>query len=976
GLRDAARGGAGLPEPFFPQVPFEARVPAPADFFGFPLGARPVTHAETQAYVSEVAASSPHVDFFPYGVSHEGRTLFAALITRADRLRQREALRARLAALADPRRGEPPDLSTLPVCVYAGACVHGDETSGTDAALALLYYLAAGEDSLAASLRERLFVLLDPLQNPDGRDRVLAQWRSIAGRVPDGDDQSVLHDGIWPGGRTNHYLFDLNRDWFRATQPESQGRLRMITGWNPHLLIDAHEMGSQDSYLFSPPREPFNPMISEHHHHWWRLFASDQAAAFDAHGWDYYTREWHEEWFPGFASSWGNGIGAVGILYEQAGVEGSRVARRDGTLLTYRETVHHQLVSFLANLRTAAEWREDLLRAYRQERARVLGEAEGGYVILPSGQTRRRAALRRALAAQRIEVYRTTAELPAPELVPYWSDAPAPIRRLPAGSWIVPSAQPHGGLIETILAFDPQMDEAFLRSERRRLERERRSRLYEHTGWSASISSGLPVYRAETLPEQELERLDGWEPERLGAGQLERLEEGEREQPGERGRERLQTGASQRRDTRPARLHALPQQQGRFGFLIDGRDDASLEALVGLWEAGARVHLARDSFRVEGRDYARGTLLVKRAVQPHFLQEETLGEHLRQVASETGVTAIGVGTALSEEGPDLGGNRFRLLRAPGIAILTGGSVDWSSYGTIRWLLDHQFGYPTTALWISEITEWDLGRYDVIVLPAFWGGPERGRRSLGAAGLERLRHWTEEGGTLVAVGSAAALLADSSSGLGSTRLRREVLTQLAERAAREGERRGDLRTEAFHDAGLAWARAPRAMDGLLSETVAALSHPEPRWDWAADRTPAELREEDARLRLFHPRGALLRVDLDPRSWLTAGAAVQPAGREWIAAPLYADHALIAGDPRHAPATFGAEDSLRLAGLLWPEARQRWAHTAYLTREPLGRGQLILFAGRPGHRGAHPAAQRLFLNAALLGPGMGTRGRAAR
>ncbi len=1017
GLSDAWRAGIQPGTGFLPASEHDPAVPSPADHLGFPLGAHPVVHGEVLSYVEALAEASPHVRIIRNGRTHEGRCLVTAIVTsEANMARLGEIMQA-LGRLADPRQGEPPATENLPLCVWMGACVHGDEISGTEAALYLTYHIAAGSDHETEAMRAQMVLLIEPLQNPDGRDRVVHAWRSLAGVVPDADDQSLRHHGYWSRGRTNHYLFDLNRDWFLVTQPETQGRVGLISSWNPQLIIDAHEMDSQATFLFSPPREPFNPLVTEHQQRWWRIFAADHGAAFDARGWPYYTGEWHEEWYPGFATSWAAGVGAIGLLYEQARTNGTRVARVDGSVLTFRESIDHQFGSFMANLRTALAHRGELLEGFRAERARELAEREGCFVLLPHAQPARAEAVVAGLLAQGIEVYRTTEAKRVGDLRCYWTDETSK-ELVPAGALVVPTRQPFRRLVETILAFDPQMDGEFLRTERERLEREGRSRLYDVTGWSVSTSSGLPVYRLDQMP---------W-------GRLERVEETDREAAAN-----VATAAS---GQAPAAATAgdapgtVVYPESPYGFLIDGGDDRALRALARLWDAGCTVHAAREPLQSDGRRFPRGTLLIRRDLNrapsvptangcavgyglPHgdamigpFADpdgatlssgtdrpgEDSLLPILEAVAARTGVTIVGARTALSEEGPDLGSPRFRQLWPPRIGVAAGEVVSWTSYGAVAWVLDHEMRVAMSPLSVQSLRTVDLSRYDVLVLPSTWEEPDAYGRYLGGDGLRRLRSWVYDGGTLIASGTAAAFLADTSSGLGTVRVRRQVLTEIAARTSQvtaavpsqdepeapavpaRAPRRGDLTSETFRTEALRWAKAPGPMDGLVEGGLRSLRRPEPFWQWAAGRARAEIEREDQRMRLFHPRGSLLKVMLDDHHWLSSGCAVLSgfdaaplageAPGEWLAARVYAEHALVAENPADVVGAFAPEDSLRLSGLLWPEARERWADTAYLTRERIGRGQLVLFVSDPCERGTLEASERAFLNAVMLGPGLGT------
>ena len=360
---------------------YDPSVPTPESVLGFPMGTRPVRYEEMWRYLATLDTASPRVAVLPYAKSHEGRALIYVAIGTESRLANLEAVQEAAAKWADPRASlpaEPP--ADLPLVAWLGYAIHGDELSSTDAALQLVYQLAAGTDSVTQRIRDRVLVCIDPSQNPDGRERFLAQMQAFAGRVPNPDDQSLQHQGFWPWGRVNHYLFDLNRDWIYVVNPESQGRVRAVTGWKPQLVVDSHEMGWDDTYLFSPAREPFNPHLPALMRPWAHVFSRDQAAAFDRRGWSYYTREWNEEFFPGYGSSWAAYHGAVGILYEQAGTDGSLVRQPDGNVLTFRDAVAHQFTSSITNLDTAARNRAVLLRDARLSRRAALDAGSRGPV--------------------------------------------------------------------------------------------------------------------------------------------------------------------------------------------------------------------------------------------------------------------------------------------------------------------------------------------------------------------------------------------------------------------------------------------------------------------------------------------------------------------------------------------------------------------------------------------------------------------
>ncbi|MBM3853104.1 MAG: hypothetical protein FJ399_08095, partial [Verrucomicrobia bacterium] len=339
--------------PYFPGARYEAAVPAPEAVLGFPVGTRPATPAQIERICRALAEKSPRVRLVSYGTTHQGRPLFYLVIATPAQLARLDALKADLAQLADPRTVTAAEgdrlAATLPAVAWMAYAIHGDELSAGDGALAVAHHLAAGTGDDVKALLESLVVIIDPLMNPDGRERCLTVVAQNRTGQPSVDDQSMLHTDAWPSGRTNHYLFDMNRDWLWATQPETRGRIRAVSEWHPHYFMEGHEMGAQDTFLFMPAREPVNPNLPATAKAWEERFARDQAAAFDARGWRYYTGEWNENWYPGYSASWAALRGAIGNLYEQAGIVTDAVRRPEGTLESYRESVHKQVVSTMAN---------------------------------------------------------------------------------------------------------------------------------------------------------------------------------------------------------------------------------------------------------------------------------------------------------------------------------------------------------------------------------------------------------------------------------------------------------------------------------------------------------------------------------------------------------------------------------------------------------------------------------------------------
>ncbi|MHC5023189.1 MAG: M14 family metallopeptidase [Planctomycetota bacterium] len=921
--------GAQAPTPpsaFADPSSLDPGIPTPASIIGHEVGAQAVRYDALVRYLRLLAEESPNVSMTPYGETHEGRALYYLTITSRENRQRLAQIRADNAKLADPRTLENDAeadriIRDLPGVAWLAYSIHGDELSPCDAAMQVAYQLAAGRDQATRRLRDELVIFIDPLQNPDGRERYLAQLQTLTGKVPSTDYQALQHGGLWSAGRGNHYLFDMNRDWMTLTQPETRGRVAAIAPWNPHLLVDAHEMSGLDTYLFDPPREPINSNLSPRLMRWRRAMSADQAAAFDRFGWSYYTQEWYEEWYPGYTNAWASLRGAIGLLYEAAGVNGAAVMQEAGRPRTYLQSVQQNVVSSFANLETLRANREGILRDfYEDRREAVTGDDVDGFgrvFLLPPGtDAARRARFLAALDAHGLERIQASSPVEA-RRVQGQRGASVESMTLPAGTVVVPLAQPLQRLLLAMLEFDPRMTDEFLKEERTELERRRGSRLYDVTAWSIPMAYGLEAYWADEI----------------------------------------QPAADA-----PAADAAPEPAAPTYGFLLDVRSSDVYPALVRLFENGCTLRVATKPFRANGSDFVRGTVLLRRHENP-----DDLDQIVAIATRDLDVSVRPMGTALNETGPDLGGRRFGLLHPPRVALASQWPTSSTSFGSIWHLLDARLGLRISPVNLQGLGFIDLRLYNVIIIPS------AGR--LGAVlddgARRRLKSWVEDGGTLIAVGGAAAALASESMGLSSVRRKRDVLDKLDE-YAEYVQRETEARTIDVDPAAVWGDEPPAEEQDEDDEQPANADAPDAAPDEPDDaaKPPPKL-DSDARKRLdefqriFSPQGVLLDAHADPEHWLCYGV-----GAKRLPVLVGGSTAYMSKPPAQTALRLAVAEDLRLSGLLWPEARERWGETAWCTREPLGRGQVILFANDPIFRGYFEGTGRVLENAILLGPGLGT------
>lgn len=903
---------------FVESADFDAGVPSPESITGHAIAEKAVRCDVLARYARTLAEASSLVTLTTYGQSHEGRALFYLTITSEANHRRLEQIKADNAKLSDPRKLDRTAqagrlVDSLPAVAWLNYSIHGDELSSTDAALYVMYHLAAERSPATRRLLDEVVIHVNPLVNPDGRERYLSYLEQLTGVVSSPDYQAMQHQSLWSRGRGNHYLFDLNRDWLVHLQPEVRDLAGQILPWNPHLLVDSHEQSGLDTYLFDPPREPINVDLSPKVLEWRERFSADQAAAFNRYGWSYYTKDWYSEWSPIYTNSWASVQGAIGLLYEQARANAASVKQATGEVLSYHEAVHHHIVSTLANLETLRSNRREILSDFLADRRWAIADegSERTFLLAPGGDVSRWKRFVDLLERQGVEVQFAQEPFEAKDVSGICGEK-STTKKFPKGTLVVRSGQPRRRMVQTLCNFDPRLSDGFLADERKELANHRDTLLYDVTAWNLPMAFALEAYWAASVPEVT-----------VGA-----------ERPG------------------PAVDSPEPGSKGGYGYLLDFADFDAYSVLVRLFEEKCHPRIAVKPFKMEGRDYERGAILLRAHENPTDLRDV-----LRRIESDFGAGFRAVDTALVEDGPDLGSGKFELLTAPKVAIATQWPVSTTSFGSIWYLLDHQLRLRVSPINIQDIGRTDLRKYNVLILP------ESG--NLGAVldkeAVEKLKKWVEGGGTLIALGGSAAFAAGKDRGLSAVRLKRDVLDKLV-----EYEEAVEHEQSARHidiDPAQIWQDGTSKKKDAESKDEKGEKGEKGEKDEDKKPDVEKLKRADEWNRIFSPTGTFLTGVIDPEHWLGFGLGQR------LPVMFRGSNAFMSKHPVKTPVRLARAEELRLSGLLWPEARQRLANTAYATVESVGRGQIILFATDPTYRMWLPAAQRLFLNAVLLGPGMG-------
>lgn len=696
-------------------------LPSPADFLGYPLGSRFTHHHRVREYVQRLAEASPRVVTWTYGQSYEGRPLDLLAISAPENIERLDEIRREHLRLADPADLAPEEVERLatetPVVVWLAYGVHGNESSSAEAAMLAAYLFAAGGGEWEELLANTV-VLIDPLVNPDGRERYVSWFERDRGRLPDPDPEADEHAEPWPGGRTNHYLIDLNRDWSWATQQETRFRLAAYRQWEPQVYVDYHEMFPASTYFFPPAAEPINPLLDPRTIGWLDVFGRGNAAAFDRQGWPYYKAEVFDLYYPGYGDSYPGFRGAVGMTYEVAGhgLAGIVLDRRDGTRLTLADRIAQHFTTSVATVRTAAENRVELLRTFAAARADAT--RRNGPVYLWEADVPEAGALAELLDLHGIRVGRLAGDTRIRARALVSPDGSTEERSFAAGSYVVDAGQPLGKLAQALLDRSPELTDEFMERQRARLEENVGTEFYDITSWSLPLAFNL----------------DAW----VAPGPVRELE-------------LAPAGAA---------APGAVEGAGRVGFLVPPSGLAGYRFAAELFAEGVRFQVALDELSVGGETYPAGTFFVPRLGNgPEerdgaVARERPLDVVVAEAAGAAGVVARGVDTHYATTGLSLGSDRVPVVLAPKIALASGEAVSSSSFGYLWHLLDQQVRLPYTRIEASRLGGVALSDYQVLVLPqgSYADAFE------GAAG-DSIAAWVRGGGVLVAVGSAHRWLAD-------------------------------------------------------------------------------------------------------------------------------------------------------------------------------------------------------------------------
>lgn len=702
--------------------PYRDAVPRPDSLLGHPLGTRHTMYHEQQRALDAMIAAAPdRVRTEVTGATWEGKILRVLIISSPENLARLDAIRTDLAALADPRATTAEQAAQIaariPAVALLSHSIHGNEPAGFEASMQTVYQLLASDAPETRRILDNVITIINPSQNPDGHERFAAWNNSVS--VPTDEPAALEQSEPWSvQGRTNHYRFDMNRDFLAQSQNETRALLSVMTRWHPQLVVDLHS--TTDQFFFPPTADPANPNLGEWQRKWEERYGQANAAAFDRYGWQYYVRDIFDLFYPGYVDLFPSLSGATGMTFETDGGPEILLRKGDGTVMTFADGIAHHHVASMATLGVLAAGKEERLRDYHAFRATGMEAARTrpfrAVALSGSDDPARTLEVVRDLARAGIEVRRTTEAFSAPRAHDYTTGEVSRVEFGP-GTWVIDLAQPQARLATALLEPSPRVDSVFARRQLDRFERNRRRgesatregyEFYDVTAWSLPLSYGLQAYWLEGAP--------------TVAGDV--------------------VGADVAEDA-----VSVPER-GRSAYVFPGGREASARLAMNLLLQEFTVGVAGQPIRANGREWQRGTYVVRTQ-----RNDTTLHTRIAALAAETGAQVTALQSAYPESGMGVGSEAVQPLHAPRILLAAGDGVSATSFGAAWFHLEQELGLPVVPLDLAAFGRVDLADYNVLILPDGSGGAMY--RALG--GADRLKRFVQEGGAVIAIGGAIDLL---------------------------------------------------------------------------------------------------------------------------------------------------------------------------------------------------------------------------
>jgi hypothetical protein len=629
-------------------------VKSPSEFLGYKLGDQFTPEYRVVEYFSYVASVSKNVRIQPYGKTTEGRELLVAYVASDENIARLDALRNNNLKLAGIQDGVPDQ--NQPAIVWLSYNVHGSEAVSTEAAMQTLFALVDPANAKTKAWLKNTVVVIDPCLNPDGRDRYVNFYNPIKNAVPDINPYAREHMEPWPGGRSNHYYFDLNRDWAWQTQVETQQRMALYNQWLPQIHVDFHEQGYNDPYYFAPAAEPIHQDISK----WQRDFqveiGRNNAKYFDQNAWMYYTRERYDLVYPSYGDTYPLYNGSIGMTYEQGGGgrAGLAILNSTGDTLSLRDRIDHHYTTGLSTIEMASNNASKLISEFRSYFAAGKASPPGEYksYVIKGGNYEKLKSLADLLKRNGIQFgYGASKGATGFNYATLKTEA----FQIGKGDIVISAYQPKSVLLKVL--FEPK---TYVSD----------SITYDITAWALPYAYGLDAYAS---------------------------------------REALKPLSS----IFEVPAVSDPQISNPVAFIANWNSLADVKFLSALLKNGIKVRYTERAIEEGGNKFNAGSLIIARTSNE---QVSRFSETVSRIAKESGVNVQAVATGFVDKGTDLGSNKIRYIEKPSVAVVGGDESSSLALGEIWHFFEQQINYPVTIIRYRDLARANLNSFDVLVVP--------------------------------------------------------------------------------------------------------------------------------------------------------------------------------------------------------------------------------------------------------------------
>ena len=631
---------------------FAQSIQSPSAFLGYQLGDQFTYHYRIADYFRYVAQNSKNVKLIQYGTTNEGRPLLAAFIASDENISRLEDIRQNNLRLAGLTSGQ--GSTGMPVVVWLSYNVHGNEPASSEAALETLFDMVDPANTRTKQWLKNTIVVIDPCLNPDGRDRYVNFYNQVRGIKPDPNPASREHQEPWPGGRVNHYYFDLNRDWAWQTQKEVQARVALFNEWLPQVHVDFHEQGYNSPYYFAPAAEPFHRDITAWQREFQTIIGKNNAKYFDQNGWMYFTKQEFDLLYPSYGDTYPIYNGSIGMTYEQGGIgAGLAIITRSGDTLTLVDRIAHHHSNSLSTVETASAYAPKLLTEYKKyfDDGRTNPPGEYKTYIIHNDNNDKIQALARLLDKNKIQYgfgVNTTVNG-----YNYFSNKNEQYHVGPT-DMVINAHQPKAVLLNVLL--EPK---TFVAD----------SNTYDITAWSLPYVYGLKAYGLK----------ESVKPATIGL---------------------LASKANSPINTRA------------YAYVVEWQSVQDVKFLAALLKENVKVRFTEEPFEAAGKNFSPGSLIITRASN----SIANFDQLVNQTATQFNRTLHPLTSGFVEKGRDIGSSAIHYIRKPRVMLVSGDGVNSEAMGEIWHFFEQQIDYPVTLVRYQDLNRTRLADFDVAIFP--------------------------------------------------------------------------------------------------------------------------------------------------------------------------------------------------------------------------------------------------------------------